>query len=118
MRYLLLAALLAVSPIGPASAHAILMSSEPALHGTIPAGQTRIVLRFNSRIDPARSQVLLRHPDRTETPLPIEPGTAADTLAASAALPPGSYTVRWQVLAVDGHITRGDVPFTVRAAGP
>jgi methionine-rich copper-binding protein CopC len=21
--------------------------------------------------------------------------------------------VRWQVLAVDGHITRGDVPFTV-----
>jgi methionine-rich copper-binding protein CopC len=21
--------------------------------------------------------------------------------------------VRWQVLAIDGHITRGDVPFTV-----
>jgi copper resistance protein C len=26
---------------------------------------------------------------------------------------PGSYSVRWQVLAIDGHITRGDVPFTV-----
>ena len=26
---------------------------------------------------------------------------------------PGAYVVRWQVLAVDGHITRGDVPFTV-----
>jgi methionine-rich copper-binding protein CopC len=25
----------------------------------------------------------------------------------------GAYVVRWQVLAVDGHITRGDVPFTV-----
>ena len=26
---------------------------------------------------------------------------------------PGRYVVRWQVLAIDGHITRGDVPFTV-----
>ena len=26
---------------------------------------------------------------------------------------PGAYVVRWQVLAIDGHITRGDVPFTV-----
>ncbi|MFI4981818.1 MAG: copper resistance protein CopC, partial [Nevskiales bacterium] len=26
---------------------------------------------------------------------------------------PGAYVVRWQVLSVDGHITRGDVPFTV-----
>jgi hypothetical protein len=25
----------------------------------------------------------------------------------------GPYVVRWQVLAIDGHITRGDVPFTV-----
>lgn len=117
MRRFLLAALLASAPINPAAAHAILMSSQPALRGVVPAGETRIVLRFNSRIDPARSQLLLRHSDRTETPLPIEPGTAADTLATSATLAPGSYTVRWQVLAIDGHITRGDVPFTVQAAG-
>lgn len=117
MRHLLLAALLASAPSGPAAAHAILVSSQPALRGAVPAGETRIVLRFNSRIDPARSQLLLTHPDRTQTPLPIEPGTAADTLATSAKLAPGSYSVRWQVLAIDGHITHGSVPFTVRAAG-
>jgi len=36
-----------------------------------------------------------------------------DILAAHLDLTPGSYVLRWQVLAVDGHITRGDVPFTV-----
>jgi methionine-rich copper-binding protein CopC len=25
----------------------------------------------------------------------------------------GVYVLRWQVLAVDGHITRGDIPFSV-----
>ena len=117
MRHLLLAALLASAPVVPAAAHAILMSSQPALRGTVPAGETRIVLRFNSRVDPARSQVALMRPDRAETPLPLEPGTAADTLAATATLAPGSYTLRWQVLAIDGHITHGSVPFTVQAAG-
>lgn len=117
MRRLLLATLLATAPLGPAVAHAILMSSQPALRGTVPAGETRIELRFNSRVDPARSQVMLMHPDRGETKLPIEPGTAADTLAATVTLAPGSYTVRWQVLAIDGHITHGTVPFTVGTAG-
>ena len=36
-------------------------------------------------------------------------------MTTAAELQPGEYTVRWQVLAVDGHITRGDVPFTVTA---
>jgi len=30
-------------------------------------------------------------------------------------LAPGAHVLRWQVLAIDGHITRGDVPFTVVA---
>ena len=36
-----------------------------------------------------------------------------DLLTGRAELVPGSYVLHWQVLAVDGHITRGDVPFTV-----
>jgi methionine-rich copper-binding protein CopC len=28
-------------------------------------------------------------------------------------LAPGDYRLRWQVLAYDGHITRGEIPFTV-----
>jgi methionine-rich copper-binding protein CopC len=33
--------------------------------------------------------------------------------ARIAGIQPGSYRLRWQVLALDGHITRGDIPFTV-----
>jgi methionine-rich copper-binding protein CopC len=26
----------------------------------------------------------------------------------------GGYTIRWQALASDGHITRGEIPFVVQ----
>jgi methionine-rich copper-binding protein CopC len=26
----------------------------------------------------------------------------------------GAYVLRWQILAMDGHITRGNVPFQVK----
>jgi copper resistance protein C len=34
-------------------------------------------------------------------------------LDAHARLKPGSYTLRWQALSTDGHITRGEIPFSV-----
>ena len=77
-------------------------------------GTVRITLRFNSRIDQARSRLALRSPGK-ERVLPVAPSGAEDVLAAQADLVPGDYTLRWQVLAVDGHITRGDVPFQVKA---
>ncbi len=99
---------------GHASAHAILMDSEPAARATVPPGPAVVTLRFNSRVDHARSRLALRV-DGTEIPLAVDPACAADSLAAATTLAPGNYVVRWQVLAVDGHITRGDVPFTVQA---
>jgi len=33
--------------------------------------------------------------------------------AAAKLLSTGAWRLRWQVLSVDGHITRGDIPFTV-----
>lgn len=109
--------LVAATTISPdhASAHAILIDSQPAARATVPPGPAVVTLRFNSRVDHARSRMALRA-NGTETPLPVDPACAADSLSATATLAPGSYVVRWQVLAVDGHITRGDVPFTVQAA--
>jgi hypothetical protein len=49
-------------------------------------------------------------------PVAIEKSGPADHLAGEAdALAPGDYVLHWQVLAVDGHITRGDIPFRVAA---
>jgi copper resistance protein C len=112
---LLLAAPLVALVAPAASAHAILLRSTPAIGSSIPAGPVAMEMRYNSRIDAGRSRLTLIRADHTQTVLPILPDLAPDELRADTTLPAGAYVVRWQVLAVDGHITRGDVPFTVTA---
>ncbi len=99
-----------------AQAHAILIDSTPAVHGSVAAGHEAMTLRFNSRIDRERSRLTLIIAGKEQARLPIGSAGPADVMTTAADLLPGDYTVRWQVLAVDGHITRGDVPFTVTAA--
>lgn len=98
-----------------ASAHAILIDSTPKPNGTLPAGHDTLVFKYNSKIDQGRSRLTLIKPDHSETVLPIATSDQANVLSSSADLVPGTYTVRWQALALDGHLTRGDVPFTVVA---
>ena len=100
---------------GAARAHAILEDSTPPVGGAAHAGDVMVRLRYNSRIDRARSKLTLTRPDHSEVVLPIDPDGPPDVMTTHAVLAPGDYTLRWQVLAVDGHITRGDVPFTVTA---
>lgn len=100
----------------PATAHARIQESQPPIGGSVPAGHVVLVFRYNSRIDRGRSRLTLNRPDRSQTVLTIEPEGPPDVLSAAVDVTPGDYVVRWQVLAVDGHITRGDVPFT--ATGP
>ena len=101
------------APGGAAQAHAILVESTPAIGGTIPPGKQSLRLRYNSRIDRARSRLTLTRPDKTQVVLPIDGSGADDVLATTIDLAAGAYLLRWQVLAIDGHITRGDIPFTV-----
>jgi methionine-rich copper-binding protein CopC len=96
-----------------AMAHAVLIASVPAIGATVRPGPTAIDLRYNSRIDARRSQLTLSGSGGAPAVLPITPGPHEDVLTTSVTLAPGAYVLRWQVLAVDGHITRGDVPFTV-----
>ncbi|MEJ0016117.1 MAG: copper resistance CopC family protein [Acetobacteraceae bacterium] len=103
---------LALAP-GHASAHAILVQSQPATGASVAAGQVDMSFRYNSRIDRARSRLTLTGPDHSPSILKITPAGSPDTIQTTAKLTAGAYVVRWQVLAVDGHITRGDVPFTV-----
>lgn len=114
VRLALLAPLL-LAP-GAAGAHAILVDSQPAARGSVAAGAAGVMLRFNSRIDAGRSRVVLRGAGQ-ERVLPLAPSGTEDVLRAQADLAPGEWVLRWQVLAVDGHITRGDVPFNVTPVG-
>lgn len=98
-----------------ASAHAILVDSTPKPNGTLTAGHAALVFKYNSKIDQHRSRLTLVGPDHSEAVLTIDTKSKSNELDSSADLVPGSYTVHWQALALDGHITRGDVPFTVVA---
>ncbi len=100
---------------GAALAHAVLLEAAPAAHATIAGPDVQVRLRFNSRIDAARSTLSLVLPGGAMRPLAIEAQKAPNTLSAqTGGMKSGAYTLRWQVLAADGHITRGEVPFTVQ----
>ena len=95
-------------------AHAILLSVIPAVNQIVNGPNVAIKFRFNSRIDAKRSIIALKS-SSGQTTLTIEKQISPDTLFSEAkGLPPGAYTLRWQVLANDGHITRGEVPFRVQ----
>jgi methionine-rich copper-binding protein CopC len=120
-RLLVLLILLGATPRA-ALAHAIIVDSSPAVNATVAAPELDVTLRFNSRIDRARSSISLSRvgaspgasPGAKPATLPIQPADGPELLKAHAAgLTPGSYNLRWQVLSVDGHITRGDIPFKV-----
>jgi methionine-rich copper-binding protein CopC len=100
----------------PAHAHAILVSSTPAPDGRVHVGPVAIVLTYNSRIDRARSRLTLYDAADHPTVLAIQGDDNPAVLRANATVAtPGTWRLRWQVLAVDGHITRGDVTFTAEA---
>ena len=94
--------------------HAVLKDSSPMANGTVEGPDVPIRLHYNVRVDAALSKLELLNPDQSTTSLALGKQPAADTLTSEAkGLKPGSYKIRWQVLAPDGHITRGEVPFTV-----
>ena len=98
-----------------AAAHAVLLESSPALKSTVSGPDVAIKLRFNVRIDGSRSRLTLVSPNGAMQTLEISQTAGPETLSAQATgLAPGEYRLRWQVLASDGHITRGEIPFTLK----
>jgi methionine-rich copper-binding protein CopC len=103
-----------------ALAHAVLEKSVPAANTTVEiakfkAGSLPIVLVFNSRVDAAHSSLSLLAPGGKAIPLTIEPATDPNVLKSTAsAIKPGRYSLHWQAVANDGHITRGAILFVAQ----
>lgn|SRR5689334_8404158 len=111
----LISAMLAINP-GQAWAHAIIVESTPAMDGVVNGPAFDIKLRFNSRVDGRRSKLTLILPDGSAHSIaPVQQVRADSLLARASDLVPGKYQLRWQVLANDGHITQGSIPFSVAA---
>ena len=97
----------------PAAAHAVLVDSQPAPKAEVSGAKVAFALHYNSRDDAKRSRLALKGPAGLKV-LEIRQGkTEADLAADVTALAPGRYVLHWDVLSVDGHVSRGQVPFTV-----
>jgi copper resistance protein C len=111
--WMLIATVVTLS-LGRAWAHAIIVESTPAINGVVTGPALDIKLRFNARIDAGRSKLTLVSPDSSARAIPLAQQTSPDLLLAKVqSLTPGKYQLHWQVLASDGHITRGSIPFSV-----
>ncbi len=112
---ILVSLLIGLSPLRLTAAHAILVEATPAVNSTIAGPDISVKLKFNVRIDGARSRLSLLLPDKSTRQVQLQQQPSPDLLTANATgLSSGAYRLRWQVLASDGHITRGEVPFNVK----
>lgn len=103
------------TPTKSSLAHAIVTSSSPALNTEVVGPDVNLDVHFNSRIDHARSRLTLIAPDNSEKQVPLSAEKNPEILSGKAqGLTAGAYRLRWQVLSVDGHITRGDILFSVK----
>jgi methionine-rich copper-binding protein CopC len=97
-----------------ANAHALVVRSQPSINAIVAPGEVPVALELNSRIDQVRSRLIARRPDGIDVVLALSV-SSDETIITSRVLAtmPGVWTLQWQVLARDGHITRGEIPFTV-----
>jgi len=114
LRHLFLAMLTLACTSGPAAAHAVLVESTPVPESTSSGPNIAIRLRFNVRIDADRSTITIISSDGSGRKLQTLKGPEPNMLTSTASgLQAGSYRIRWQVLASDGHITSGEIHFSV-----
>jgi copper resistance protein C len=101
-----------------ALAHAHLSGSDPEDGAVVDTATPDLTLTFSEGIEADFSTFTLVASESGE---PVGNGLSPDagsdpatvTLTVSEPLPPGSYTLQWEVLALDGHVTSGEVAFTV-----
>jgi methionine-rich copper-binding protein CopC len=99
-----------------ASAHAILVSSNPNNGAVVAGPNLAVLLSFNSRIDRSRSRLTIDGPEGQGAVVSIEDSDQRPAILSArlSGLKAGTYTLHWQVLAADGHITRGIISFRIK----
>jgi methionine-rich copper-binding protein CopC len=111
-----IAVLFALTPCS-LSAHSILMESTPKHGALLTTPPATVILRFNAKIEPAMTRIVLLDDRKHRQPLEPSPESTVDRIIVRVPpLAPGVYTVLYKVLATDGHVTQGSIRFTVRAS--
>jgi methionine-rich copper-binding protein CopC len=103
-----------------AFAHPRVVSATPAVGGTVRGAPTEVTIRFNEKLEPAFSTVVVRDSAGKQ----VDKGDGAvdkkDRLVMRVSLQPlmpGTYKVEWRAVAADTHKVNGDFTFTVGEQG-
>jgi copper resistance protein C len=116
-RLALAVVLLLVPWPGVSWAHAYLVKSVPAAQGVVGHPPARAELWFNERLEPAYSRVFVLDGNGRQVDLgntQVDPDDPKKLSVGLRELAPGSYTVKFRVLSIDGHIVENQFSFTVR----
>ncbi|MEV8146679.1 copper resistance CopC family protein [Arthrobacter sp. NPDC080073] len=111
-----LAAVLALVPVSPASAHDVLEGTEPANGSVVATVPSVVRLTFNNTPIALGSQILVRDANGTnqaDGPVSIVDNVVSQAVKADS--PAGRYTVVWRIVSSDTHPIEGTFTFT---AGP
>jgi copper transport protein len=118
-RVLALVAFAVLAAPSAAFAHATLKHEDPGYRERLATGPAAVVLRFDQEVTAFPDSIVVRN--ARGAVVSDDAATGADTrvvLAPLRKLAKGAYTVRWHVLASDGHAVSGVYTFGVRVAAP
>jgi copper resistance protein C len=102
----------------PAWAHAYPAISIPDNGATASEPPREVRIQFTEGVEIALSRIAVKGTNGEVVSRGKLRQLAEDTLAIDLKpMGPGNYTVEWQVLSVDTHITEGVLRFTVAAKG-
>jgi copper resistance protein C len=114
---LAMAILLLVAPIS-SWGHAYLVKSSPARRAALSTPPTRVLLWFNERLEAQFSQLSVWNAEGQQVDggdIQVGPDDGKRLSVGIPTLPAGSYTVKYRVLSVDGHVVESEFPFTIRS---
>ena len=100
-----------------ADAHAVLVKSSPARRAVLAQPPARVELTFNERLEPAYSTVSVWATEEKrvdDAKIVVGPTDPRRLTVGLRPLAPGTYTVKFRVLSVDGHLVEGTYPFEIR----
>jgi copper resistance protein C len=98
--------------------HAYLVKSSPTRRAVVSSAPARAVLWFNERLEAQFSQLSVWNTEGQQVDggdVQVGPDDGKKLSVGIPTLPAGTYTIKYRVLSVDGHIAESEFPFTVRS---
>ena len=103
-----------IGTAGPVQAHDQLISSTPGSGEHFTNSPAEVTLTYSEDVLTIGALVLVTDMDGIDhVSGPVELTDSTVTAPLEAALPGGSYDLKWRVVSADGHPIAGVVPFTV-----